>query len=302
METNTDNNTSGENMEFSPFTAPKKEAKGPQMAEGMKVETITDAQLDGNASSGTPFDDAPKDAPEFKLPNFDDTPKADFPPPGGGNSGGGNSGGGSGSAPNEGSKMDPEFAKGLSEYTAKWLVDIYFRLLIMGLTSYAKINKTEVVQGVRDGLIDSKFLKYVDEANKNVDKGITVSEDEKNFIIEPLKYFLEVKKVQVKPEYMFLGSLVMVSGQMFFRANEIKKDNKDILDRIINESAKSRTNGRANPSDDNEQMADFSNGPRTSPNSGSQEPGFSVDNPDKQDDIIEFKDSDIEVMDSNNTQ
>ncbi len=64
-----------------------------------------------------------------------------------------------------------------------------------------------------------------------------MSESEKKFVIEPLKYFMEVKKIQLKPEWMFLTSLLVVSGSLFMSAMDVKKQGKTILDRIIKESA-----------------------------------------------------------------
>jgi hypothetical protein len=63
------------------------------------------------------------------------------------------------------------------------------------------------------------------------------TEDEKKFVIEPLKYFLEVKQVQLKPEWMFLVGLLMVTGGLFIKVMEVKKENKSLLDKIIKESA-----------------------------------------------------------------
>ncbi len=283
---------STDNENFSPFDQPKKEARVPGMTDntGMKIEHINDDHIDGpkpgGAAPATPFDDGPKDAPVFTVPNFDQVPNAEIPP----STGGGNSGGGGGSSTSgSGTKMDPEFTKGLSEFTAKWLVDMYFKLLIMGLVSYAKINKTEVMAGVKEGYIEEKFVKYVEQCNKNVESGITVTDEEKNFIVEPLKYFLEVKKVNIKPEYMFLGGLVMVSGQVFFRANEIKKQNKEILDRIIAESAAIRNSGRSRASNDAPEQRESFNGPT-----------FSVQNDRAEETVTSYGPNDVEELNPDN--
>jgi hypothetical protein len=286
-----------ENMAFSPFDAPKKEVKNPVTDNtGMKIETITDSELDGNKGGGnnppprmpgTPTD-VPKDAPEFTIPNFDDVPGSTTPP----FSGGGNSGGGTKPPGGEGTKMDDGFAKEFSQYTAKWLVDLFFRLLVFGIQSYAKIDRSEIVKAINDGLVEERFLKYVDEANKNVEREIKVTEEEKNFVVEPLKYFLEVKKVQVKPEYMFIGGALMISGQLFFRAMEVKKQNKEIIDKIMKESARSRpSQSSSNPNSD-ERTQSFSNSSTSRPSET-----FTVEkNQGDGDDVITYGPGDVEDM------
>lgn len=249
------------------------------------MEPITDAELDGKKET-----DIPKDAPTFEIPKFDEVPNADINSggfgggdplaPGGASSGGGGGkgpgNGGSGSA-SDGTKVDNGFAKEFSEYTAKWLVDIFFRLLIKGFQQYAKIDKAEILKAVNDGFIDPRFIKFVDEANSNVEKSINVSEEEKKFVIEPLKYFLEVKKIQLKPEWMFITGLLMVGGGLFIRAMDAKNENKVMLDKIIKESAEIRKNNEAKRADERygkrgqeptfgERQQDFTN-----PNDGGQE-------------------------------
>lgn len=256
------------NDEYSPFDAP---VKGPTVTKptetsgGIKMETITDAELDGKKA------DIPKDAPTFDIPKFDDIPNAplgsmtgDPFAPGNGNNNGGGKGpgnGGTGTA-SDGTKVENGFAKEFSEYTAKWLVDIFFRLLIAGFRQYAKIDKSEVQRAITEGHIDGRFIKFVDEANENVDKKINVTDDEKKFVIEPLKYFLEVKKIQLKPEWMFITGLLMVGGGLFIKAMDVKKQNKAILDQMIKESATLREEARTR---------DYNN--RNNKNGG-QEPHF----------------------------
>jgi hypothetical protein len=240
--------------DYSPFDAPVKEPNTlNQTSGGIKMEKITDAELDGKKGGGG---DIPGDAPTFEIPKFDEIPNADlgtgdpFAP--GSSSGGfgvgGNksgSGGGNGGGGNDGgTKIDNGFAKEFSEYTAKWLVDLFFRLLVKAFVSYAKIDRAEVVKAINDGDIDAEFLRYIDQANDEVEKKIYVSEDEKKFVIEPLKYFLEVKKVQLKPEWMFGLGVVMVAGSLGIRAFELKKTNKEILDQVIKESNKRREEDR----------------------------------------------------------
>jgi hypothetical protein len=241
-----------ENNTFSPFEAPVKEPKlnKTETSGGIRMEPITDAELDGKPA------DVPKDAPTFQIPKFDEIPNAplggggfgagDPMAPGASNSGGGGGGNGPGSnnTAADGTKVDSGFAKEFSEYTAKWLVDIFFRLLIAGFQQYAKIDKVEIIKAVDDGFIDKRFLNFVDEANSNVEKSISVSDDEKKFVIEPLKYFLEVKKIQLKPEWMFVTGLLMVGGGLFIKAMDIKNQNKAMLDKIIKESAKIREEAR----------------------------------------------------------
>jgi hypothetical protein len=241
---------------YSPFDAPVREPKTTKPTEtsgGIKMEQITDAELDGNKN----INDIPGDAPTFEIPKFDEIPNmpgtgpGDPFAPGGSGSGGGKSGGGSnGGGGNDsggggGTKLNDGFAKEFSEYTAKWLIDIFFRLLIAGFTQYAKIDRTEILRAVNDGFIDQKFLKFVDEANDNVDKTINVTDDEKKFVIEPLKYFLEAKKIQLKPEWMFITGLLMVGGGLFIKSMDVKNQNKALLDRVIKESAKMREDAAA---------------------------------------------------------
>jgi hypothetical protein len=233
--------------DYSPFDAPVKELNTlkNETSGGIKMEKITDAELDGKK-------DVPGDAPTFEIPKFDEIPTADFgtgdpfaPGSGGGNNGG-KTGGGNGGGGNSdgGTKLDSGFAKEFSEYTAKWLIDMFFRLLIKAFVSYAKIDRSEVVKAINEGSVDPEFLKFVDQANDEVDKKLYVTEDEKKFVIEPLKYFLEVKKVQLKPEWMFGLGVVMVGGSLAIRAFELKKTNKEILDQIVKESQKRRDEKR----------------------------------------------------------
>lgn len=229
--------------EFSPFDAPVKEPSTLKTdSSGIKIEKITDAELDGNKSGGSI--NPPKDAPVFEIPKFDEIPNIDnistgdpFAPGSSSSTSSGQTSSGSGQSKTEETKIDSAFAKEFSDYTAKWLVDIFFRLFLTALKQWVKINKSEVLKAVEQGLIDDKFLKFIDEANENVDKSIYVTEDEKKFVIEPLKYFLEVKKVQFKPEYMFGIGLLITAGTVAMRAFDLKQENKSLLDKIIKESA-----------------------------------------------------------------
>ena len=247
-----------DDSEYSPFDAPVKEPatlKKQETSGGVKMEQITEAELSGGGKKI----DEPLDAPTFEIPTFDEIPPAggggggfgagDPFAPGSANdtsSGGGNKGGGGGgNSSSEGTKVDNGFAKEFSEYSAKWLVDIFFKLLIAGFVQYAKIDKIEVIKAVNEGQIDGSFLKFVDEANDNVTKSINVTDDEKKFVIEPLKYFLEVKKVQLKPEWMFITGLLMVGGGLFIKAQDVKNENKALLDKIIRESQRIREENAA---------------------------------------------------------
>jgi hypothetical protein len=243
--------------DFSPFDAPVKEPhSGKTDPSGIKMEKITDAELDGK--KGGSFD-APKDAPVFEIPQFDEIPEGKFsggfngdPFAPGGDNGGGNKNTNNGGGNGESTKVDSAFAKEFSDYTAKWLVDIFFRLVLAAFRKFAQIDKSEIVKAIEQGFIDERFLKFIDEANDNVEKSINVTEDEKKFVIEPLKYFLEVKKVQLKPEWMFLVGLLMVTGGLFIKAMDIKKDNKALIDKIIKESAdiKSQKKGDTSKADE----------------------------------------------------
>jgi len=245
--------------EFSPFDAPVKEPSTLKTdPSGIKIEKITDAELDGGKAKV----DVPKDAPVFEIPKFDEIPNIDgggfaggdpFAPGGSSNSGGGNVNSGGGGKAEE-TKIDSAFAKEFSDYTAKWMVDIFFRLVLAAFRQYAKIDKSEVIKAVEQGYIDERFLKFIDEANDNVDKTINVTEDEKKFVIEPLKYFLEVKKVQLKPEWMFLVGLLMVTGGLFIKVMEAKKENNSFLDRIIKESVSTKQDMRGNTKKQDEEF------------------------------------------------
>lgn len=249
-----------DDSEYSPFDAPVKEPvtlKKQETSGGVKMEQITEAELNGGGGAKV---DEPLDAPTFEIPKFDEIPPAggggggfgagDPFAPGSANdtsSGGGNKGGGGGgTSSSEGTKVDDGFAKEFSEYSAKWLVDIFFKLLIAGFVQYAKIDKIEVIKAINEGQIHPSFLKFVDEANNNVTKSINVTDDEKKFVIEPLKYFLEVKKVKLQPQWMFIVGLLMVGGTVFLRAKEVKDENKALLDKMISESQKIREENAAN--------------------------------------------------------
>lgn len=239
------------NSEYSPFDAPVKEPKTlrPETSGGMKMEEITDAELDGKKA-----DTQPTDAPAFEIPKFDEIPNM----PGGGGFGQGDpnapgsagsgpapgSAGGGSSTAGDGTKVEPGFMKDFSDFSAKWLVDIFFRLLVNALRQFAKIDKAEVTTAINQGFIDPRFLSYVDEANDKADKKIYVTDDEKKFVIEPLKYFLEVKKIQLKPEWMFITGLLFVGGSVAMRAWDLKQQNKELLDHMIKESAKWREQDR----------------------------------------------------------
>jgi hypothetical protein len=254
--------------------------------------------------------DAPKDAPVFEIPKFDEIPNIDANGFGGADpfAPGSGSGGGNGQNSSSGSraeevKVDNAFAKEFSDYTAKWLVDIFFRLVLAAFRQFAKIDKSEFVKAVQDGYIDERFLKFVDEANDNVDKSINVTDDEKKFVIEPLKYFLEVKKVQLKPEWMFLVGILMVTGGLFIKAMDIKKDNKALLDKIIKESAKIRSenNGDTKKADEafyNKRKDDtYENVENFNPGGGSgNSGGFSFTPPPKKEPNIEVVETE-EVFD-----
>lgn len=248
------------NQSFSPFDSPVKEPSTIRSSEtsgGIKMEQIHDSELDGSknpppGNSGGGGGDAPQDAPVFDVPSFNDVPDAKFgdpnapgSSPGGGgpspNSGGSGGGGNAG----DGTKVEPGFMKEFSDFSAKWLVDIFFRLLVGAFRQFAKIDKAEVVKAVDQGSIDPRFLTFVDEANDKVEKGIYVTDDEKKFVIEPLKYFLEVKKIQLKPEWMFITGLLFVGGNLGLRAWDMKQQNKELLDHMMKESAKWREKDRA---------------------------------------------------------
>lgn len=225
-------------MEFSPFDAPVKDVK-PNQSNGIKIERITDSELDGGKKMSTP----PVDAPEFIIPDFDKIPNAPgtgsgrgFDPMAPGSSADPFAPGGSGMG-GGGTKIDPEFKKEFTEYTAKWLIDMFFKLVVSGFRQFAKIDRNEVLIAIEQGHIDKGFLKYVDESNENVDREINVTEEEKKFIIEPLKYFIEVKKIEIGPGWMVAGSMLMVVVTIAIKAYEVKQQNKTLLDRMIKESS-----------------------------------------------------------------
>ena len=239
--------------DYSPWDAPVKEPKTlrPETSGGIKMEEIKDAELDGRKN-----EPPPTDAPEFEIPKFDEVPDSklgnggDPNAPGGGNpfSSSSNSSSNSGGDKSEDKKYDASFMKEFSDFSAKWLVDIFFKLLVGALKQFAKIDKAEVITAINQGFIDARFLKFIDEANDKVDTRIFVTEDEKKFVIEPLKYFLEVKKIQLKPEYMFLTGILFVGGTITMRAFELKKENKELLNQVIKESAKIREDQKQNAS------------------------------------------------------
>ena len=239
------------NEKFSPFDAPIKGSRKISSDQKVPVEEISSNEFSEQKQPPPqqPQEDVgqdhtqkapPQDAPEFEIPKFDDVPEADM----------GSFGAEEATVDEEGdegeksgsTEMPESFSSEFSEYTAKWLVDIYFRLFIAGIKEYAKIDRTEALKAVNEGYIDSKFIKFIDEANENVDSNVSISDDEKNFIIEPLKYFLEIKKIQLRPEYMVLISLVIVSGSIFMNAQDLKKQNREVLDKIIEESRNIREN------------------------------------------------------------
>ena len=213
--------------QFSPFDAP---LRGSKKIVDVPYEEIHDTPPvtppGGSTFSSEP---TPTDAPPFEVPNYDDVPTADM-----GDFGGGldepSSTDGDTIAPPDG------FNKEFSEYTAKWLVDIYFRLFLTGVKEYAKIDRREIIKAIHDGLIDERFLRFVDEANDNVENELNISDEEKDFIVEPLQFLLDQKKIQFKPEYMVLASLVIVSGSVFMNAQDIKNQNAMVIDKIVEES------------------------------------------------------------------
>lgn len=223
---------------FSPFDSPVTDTK----KQDIKIEKIEEAEIMGESTSTTQKE-TPKDAPEFNPPDFDSVDDggdfADFSD-GGGIPGEKGSGG-----ETEEVEVPSGFSKEFTDYSAKWLVDIYFKLFIGGLKAYCKIDKSEIQRGINSGLIHPKFVKYVDDANDKIDNGIDVSEQEKDFIIEPLKFYMESKKIQMKPEYMVLGSFIMVSAGLFMSAMDMRKQNQLIVEQIIMESEKIRSEERA---------------------------------------------------------
>ena len=292
METNTNKDP----MEFSPFDAPVKDVKQGAGAGGIKMEQITDSELDGKKAG---MNSNPMDAPEFVIPDFDKIPN--MPGMGGGQRGpdpmapgSANDpftppGGGTGA---DGVKMDPGFKKEFTEYTAKWLIDIFFRLVVAGFRQFAKIDRAEILIAIQQGHIDGSFLKYVDEANVNVERELNVTEDEKKFIIEPLRYFMEVKKIEIGPGWMVGGSLLMVVITLGIRAYEVKQQNKALLDRMIKESAEIR-NGTSQVKKDQEWKSKAHGDPETV---NFSEPTFSVANeprPSSNDEVIEVTNPEV---------
>lgn len=287
--------------DFSPFDAPVQEPNSKKSdPSGIKMEKITDAELDGNKGSA----DMPKDAPVFEIPQFDEIPEGKFDggfqgdpfAPGGDRGDTKNSGSGEKS---ESTKVDNAFAKEFSDYTAKWLVDIFFRLVLAAFRKFAQIDKSEIVKAIEQGFVDERFLKFIDEANENVEKSINVTDDEKKFVIEPLKYFLEVKKVQLKPEWMFLVGLLMVTGGLFIKAMDIKKDNKALIDKILKESAdiKAQKSGSPKSNDSSKKGNDSYENIETFTNNSNSE--FNFTPPSSSEPNIEVVDAEVIDNDEN---
>jgi hypothetical protein len=235
---------------FSPFDAPIKDSKKPGGSD-VKMEEISEAEVtgqnqqDGGEVAGEQGDGnppgeqpppPPQDAPAFQPPNFNDVPGMQPPQPGGGDNPISDEPT-SGSKKDESTKVPEGFSEEFSNYTAKWLVDVYFQLFLGAIRNYCKIDKTEVMRAVNKGIIHPKFVKHIENINKKVDENLIVTEEEKEFVIGPLEQFIVMKKIQVKPEYLMLGSLIMVSGTIFLRAQELKEQNTIILDTILKESA-----------------------------------------------------------------
>jgi hypothetical protein len=132
--------------------------------------------------------------------------------------------------------MTDEFA----QFTAKWLVDVYSQTFCMFLKNYSKIDKKTVYEAILSGHLDERFLKHIETANAKVDKEITFTEEQKKFIVEPLTRFVKVNKVKVPSGLQLLIGLGVVSGAVFMTANDLRKDNEYLLNRIIQESQKIR--------------------------------------------------------------
>lgn len=251
-----------QDVPFSPFNAPVVDKKGPggSVPDGVKMEEISEAEATGqqeeiqSGGEGGTIDDGtppggnpgaapppppppPMDAPVFTPPNFGDVPNADIPPADDPLSS--DDPGGSGGT----TKVPDGFGKEFADYTAQWLVDIFFRIFLQAVRTYCKIDRTEVLRAINQGLIHPKFLGFIDKLNKKADVEIDVTDEEKKFIIEPLKQFIVIKKIEVKPEWMMLGSLVMVAGSIAMRAHDLKNQNAELLQQLLKESAEIRRGG-----------------------------------------------------------
>jgi hypothetical protein len=252
----------GGDQPFSPFSAPVADKKtgpgGGSVPDGVKLEEISEAEAtgqdeeiqsggdggnipdDGNPPGAAPQPQPqPMDAPIFTPPNFADVPNAEIPadnPLSDDTGGGGGSGGGT-------TKVPDGFGKEFADYTAQWLVDIFFKIFLQAVRTYCKIDKTEVLRAVNQGHIHPRFVGFIDKLNKKVDAEIDVTDEEKDFVIGPLKQFMVIKKIEVKPEWMMLGSLAMVAVSIGMRAHDLKNQNAEILQNILRESAEIKRGG-----------------------------------------------------------
>ena len=133
--------------------------------------------------------------------------------------------------------------------TAKWLLDMYADIYCMFLRNYAQIDKKHVYEAILNGYLNEQYLKIIDEANKKADTAITITDEQKKFILEPLQEFITIHKIKIPPGIRVIIGLIAVSLSVFIVANEIRKDNEFMLKNIILQSQKKRDT-ITNPDDD----------------------------------------------------
>lgn len=127
-----------------------------------------------------------------------------------------------------------------SDHTAKWLVDVYAQTFCMFMRNYAKIDKKTVYEAILAGYLDERFLDLIEDENAKVDSRIKMTDEQKKFIISPMKNFVQVNKIKVPTGLQIIIGLGVVSGTIFMSANDLRKSNEFLLQKIMQESQRIR--------------------------------------------------------------
>jgi hypothetical protein len=132
--------------------------------------------------------------------------------------------------------IPPDVAKQAAEDLADTIGQIYTSF-IPSLTHELTHIKSSEIRQIKSlessgDLLPGSHQEFIEINKDNKKKLEERAKSDMSMIKKPLKKFLEVKNVQVSPQWELVGVLIFVAVTYFFLVKEIKKSNNEMMDKL----------------------------------------------------------------------
>lgn len=190
--------------------------------------------IDGKNTKRENIDDFKKNIDDVPPPNFDDNNIDDVPPPN----------------PDEKDIFDEdeeenglnnisipeEFVSWSAEKQSEWIVSIEKIIFEGFFQNRARINTIDVKQRLlKYGIsneVGKEIVNHINLYNNDVDSSIQLSKDSQKILklswVAVLKQYTNISE-KLTPEATLIVNHLLIGGQMYFQANEIRKFGKELL-------------------------------------------------------------------------